>query len=124
MDDQAQVTLGDGTAFAVPSGQIVALQDIIWNSQGPDGPVARFRFIASDIARDGGSIDAETAGQDMLHLCQTIVLAKMTEHSRLAQAVVISMADRSMVFGEANPDATQYFESFRIEGDICIGELF
>ena len=124
MDDQLQVTLGDAAVFAVPSGQSITLQEIIWNSQGPEGPVARFRFVAPKIARDIGLIDAETAGQDLVHLCQSIVLQKLAEKGPIPTSVVLSVADRALVFGEANPDATQYFESFRIDGDICIGELF
>lgn len=124
MGDQAKVTLGDETVFLVPSGQGVTLQDIILDSPGPDGPVARFRFVAPQIARDLGRIDAETSGIDMHYLCETIVLQTLAKDGPLPSSVVVSMADRALEFGVANPDATQFFESFRIEGNKCVGELF
>jgi hypothetical protein len=124
MDDTLEVTLGDGVQISVPSGQSVTLQDVIWNSAGPDGPVARFRFVAPAIARVGGNVDAEQVGQDLLYLCQNIVLAKLAQKGALPPAVVVSIADRAVTFGETLPDATQYFESYRIEGDTCVWELF
>lgn len=124
MDAALEVTLGDGVPILVPSGQSVTLQDVIWNSAGPDGPVARFRFVAPAIARSGGTVDAAQVGQDLLHLCQNIVLRRLTEKGALPPAVVVSIADRAVTFGETIPDATQYFESYRIKGNTCVWELF
>jgi hypothetical protein len=46
-----QVTAGGDVAVAVPSGQAVTLQDVIWNVPGPTGLAIRFRFLAPAIAR-------------------------------------------------------------------------
>lgn len=124
MDDIAEVSFGDGAQISVPSGQSVTLQDIIWNALGPDGPVARFRFVAPAIARAGGSINADQVANDLLHLCQNIVRGTLAEKGDVRSNVVVSMADRAVTFGETIPDATQYFESYRIDGDRCILELF
>lgn len=122
--ESLDVTLGDGAAIAVPSGQAVTLQDIIWNSQGPEGPAPRFRFLAPAITREGGSIAFDAAEADILNLCQTYVIAKLAEKGVTAPLVLISMADRTVEFGVSDPEATQYFETFSIDGTTCIREIF
>jgi hypothetical protein len=108
----------------VPSGQLVVLQDIIWNSIGPEGPLARFRFLAPAIARDGGTVGFETASADLLHLCQSVVLTELAQRGAMPARVSVSMGDRAVVFGDSDPEATQYFEMFQIDGDTCIWEAF
>ncbi len=120
----ADVTMGDGTVFAVPSGQAVTLQDIIWNSMGPDGPLARFRFLAPAIARDGGTVDFDAAAADLAHLCQNVALPELAQRGGMPVRVAVSMGDRAVVFGESDPEATQYFEMFQIDGDTCVWEAF
>lgn len=124
MDDRSEVTLGDGAQISVPSGQSVTLQDIIWNSAGPAGPVARFRFVAPAIARAQGKISADQVAADLQHLCENVVLGKLAEMGDLPPNVMVSIADRAVSFGETQPEATQYFESYRIDGVHCISELF
>lgn len=124
MGDASEITLGDGGQVLVPSGQSVILQDIIWNSAGPDGPVARFRFVAPAISRVKGTVDGDQVAKDLLHLCETVVLEKLAQKGPLPPNVLVSMADRAVNFGETIPEATQYFESYRIEGNLCISELF
>ena len=34
------------------------------------------------------------------------------------------LLSRAVPFGEAAPDATQFFEAYRVEGDACIWEAF
>ena len=38
--------------------------------------------------------------------------------------IVISLSDRAVPFGEADPEATQFFEAYRVEGGACIWEMF
>lgn len=122
--DGVQVTPGADAPIAVPSGQVVTLQDVIWNAPGPNGMVARFRFVAPAIARDGGSVDFDAASADMAALCQTYALARLSEFGPVPSQVIISMADQPLPFGEAAPDATQFFEAYTIDGDTCIWEPF
>lgn len=114
---------GDGAPVAVPSGQDVRLQETIWNVPGPDGLVTRFRFVAPAIARDGGTVDFAAASADIQHLCQTYVLDRVAGMVPPPGHVIVSLADRELPFGEASPDATQYFELFRIENGTCILEV-
>jgi hypothetical protein len=119
-----QVTAGGDVAVAVPSGQLVTLQDVIWNVPGPAGLAIRFRFLAPAIAKDGGTVDFATAAADMAHLCQTYALARLAEFGPQPSQIIISFADRALAFGEPAPEATQFFEAFRIENDACIWEAF
>lgn len=109
----------------VPSGQPVTLQDVIWNEPGPAGLTARFRFIAPEIAQDGGSIDFDTAAADMDHLCDTYALPRLNTITgpRPAQ-VVISLSDIPVRFGEITPEATQFFEAYAIVDGACVWEAF
>ena len=122
--DGEVVLTGDAAAIAVPSGQAVTLQDVIWNAAGPDGLTLRFRFLAPQIAREAGDVDFETASADMLALCQTFALPRLAELGPQPQQIIISLADRVVPFGETSPDATQYFEAYSIENGTCIWEMF
>lgn len=119
-----QVIPGDDLAVTVPSGQAVTLQETIWNVPGPAGLVTRFRFVAPAIARVSGTVDFETASADILHLCQNFALERVTQTGPIPTQVIISLADQAVPFGETAPDATQYFEAFRIENGSCIWEAF
>ncbi|NBE06229.1 acetolactate synthase [Rhodobacter sp. CCP-1] len=109
--------------MAVPSGQAVTLQDVIWNARGPDGATMRFRFVAPGIAPAGG-VDFETASADMQHLCDTYALPRLADQVPVPQQVIISLSDVPVPFGEAAPEATQFFESYRIEDGLCVWEMF
>ncbi len=120
----AQVLTGDETLIPVPSGQPVALQDVIWNVPGPDGLAVRFRFVAPQIARDSGTVSYEVAAEDILHLCQTYALPRLTEFGPQPTQIIISMSDHPVPFGETVPQATQFFEAFTHQDGICIWEIF
>jgi Family of unknown function (DUF6497) len=122
-DDGMQTAPGDDTLIAVPSGQAVTLQEVVWNAPGPDGLALRFRFVAPAIA-SGGGVDIETAHADMLALCQTYAIPRMADYGPQVQQIIISLADRQVTFGATEPDATQFFEAYRVEDGICIWEMY
>lgn len=109
----------------VPSGQPVTFLDAIWNEPGPAGLTARFRFVAPQIAQQGGTVDFDTASADMEALCNTYALPRIetTTGPRPAQ-VVISLSDRPVEFGVISPDATQFFEAYSIVDGACVWEAF
>jgi hypothetical protein len=119
-----QVIGGEEAVVAVPSGQAVRLLDVVLNAPGPEGVAARFRFVAPAIAKDGGGVDFETASADMAHLCQSYALPRLAELGPVPTQIIISFSDRPVPFGEAAPDATQFFEAYRVEGDACIWEAY
>jgi len=110
--------------IAVPSGQLVTLQDVIANAPGPAGLAIRFRFVAPAIARDSGSIDNDTALGDMLELCQSYALPRVLGNTPMPDQIIISLSDRPVKFGVPTPEATQFFEAYSIDGQSCIWEGF
>ncbi len=110
--------------ITVPSGQEITLLDVVMDAPGPDGLTARFRFLAPAIARVGGTVDSEMAAADMQALCQEYVLPRLANTGPTPAQVVVSLSDRSVAFGDADPDATQFFEAYRVEDGNCIWEAF
>ena len=108
-------------AVEVPSGQPVELHEVLVDDMG-DATWLRFRFIAPQIAREGGTIDYEKAEPDMAFLCETLALPYIDEYKLDGQMIVISLADRVTEFGQADPDATQFFEAYRPVDNSCIWE--
>ncbi len=122
--EELDITTGDGAALDVPSQQGVTLIDIIWNSEGPEGPAPRFRFLAPAIARQGGTVPFAVAEADLQHLCEGFVLNALAERGLAAPLVLLTLADRAVEFGVTDPDATQYVDAFSLDGTTCIREVF
>jgi hypothetical protein len=113
----------DGAAtFAVPSGQPVSLQDIFWEEGEP--LLLRVRFTAPAIARVGGTIDYETAAKDMLYLCDSFVKPQIEQGADKPDQIILSFSDVAVPFGEADPDATQFFEAYSIKDGVCMWEVY
>ena len=115
---------GEAAAILLPSGQTVTLLETIWNAPGPQGLVTRFRFLAPEINPETGSVDFTAAADDIAWLCQNFALERVVQTGPLPSQVIVSLADRDLPFGETVPEATQYFEAFRIENGSCIWEVF
>ncbi|MGJ8616077.1 MAG: DUF6497 family protein, partial [Sulfitobacter sp.] len=62
------------------------------------------------------------AAADMFELCATLALPYIAQYELESQIIVVSFADRITEFGVSDPDATQFFEAFRPQGDTCIWE--
>ena len=110
-------------AIPVPSGQTVTLVNVIMNEPGPEGATVRFRFLAPAIG-PGGGIGFDVASLDMMHLCETYALPRVLGNTPTPSQIIVSLSDVAVVFGEAAPSATQFFEAYRIEEDRCIWEAF
>ncbi|MEX3316042.1 DUF6497 family protein [Sulfitobacter sp. PS-8MA] len=113
--------VGPAAAFDVPSGQPVELQEVLVEELGGETWL-RFRFIAPQIAKGPDAIAYDLAAQDMAHLCDAVALPYMAEHALAGQMIVVSLADRPVAFGAADPEATQFFEAFRPKDNACIWE--
>ncbi|WP_254437221.1 DUF6497 family protein [Ruegeria arenilitoris] len=105
----------------VPSGQPVHLSDVLLDNN-PGELWVRFRFIAPKIGSDVGRIGYDVASVDMEHLCQTLAVAYVAKYELDPARVVISLSDRPLEFGRSSPDATQFFEAYRLEQSQCIWE--
>jgi Family of unknown function (DUF6497) len=113
----------DTAPVDVPSGQPVTPLDVILNEPGPMGTAVRFRFIAPEIA-PGKSISFDTATADMLDICTTYAMPRLDNPDTMPDQIIISLSDRDVPFGQTDPDATQFFEAYSIEGDACVWEMF
>ncbi|MCG7627429.1 DUF6497 family protein [Epibacterium sp. MM17-32] len=114
---------GDGQERArirVPSGQPISLSEVLLD-KAPGALWARFRFVAPEIASQTSQGASAT---DIDHLCATLALPYLAHHDLHPERVVISLSDRALPFGQSAPEATQFFETYRIEGDACIWEGF
>jgi uncharacterized protein DUF6497 len=109
---------------AVPSGQPVEFLDLVQDAEGSFDTTWRFRFVAPQIAREAGSVSLETALADIDALCLGFVLNWLGDSEETPDQIVISLSDRPVEFGAAAPEATQFFEAYRIEDDACIWEGF
>ncbi len=124
----AMVELGAGAAQAeavdVPSGQPVEFLERLIEPDNYDGMTWRFRFVAPQIARDGGTVSLETAIADMDALCAGFALTRFNSTGALPSQVIISLADARTVHGVAAPGVTQFFEAYAVEDNTCIWKGF
>lgn len=112
------------TSLSLPSGQQVTLIETLANVPGNDGLAMRYRFLAPAIARDGGTIDADTAEADMDWLCNTYALPRLPKTGPRPVEIIISMSDMDVPFGEDHPEATQFFNSYSIADGTCQWEMY
>lgn len=108
-------------ALEVPSGQPVELYEVLIDEVGADTWL-RFRFLAPEIARNGGSVDFAQAEPDLEHLCQAVALPYLAEYDLAPEFVSVTLLDRPVEFGRSDPDATQFIDVFRIASGTCIWE--
>ncbi len=109
------------TLLPVPSGQPVHLSDVLLDDN-PGELWIRFRFIAPKIGSTVGRIGYDVASADMEHLCKTLAVAYVAKYELDPARVVISLSDRPIEFGRSSPDATQFFEAYRLDQSQCIWE--
>lgn len=107
----------------VPSGQPVTLTEVL-TDENPGALWVRFRFLAPEIARGNGKVTPEDAAADMDWLCAHLALDYLARYEMAPARVVISLSDRAVPFGVADPSATQFFESYRPVDGRCIWEGF
>lgn len=110
-------------AHDVPSGQQVNLNEVLVDAVDGERWL-RFRFIAPEIARDGTGLSHAGAEADSQFLCDAVALPYIAEFELQADVVVISLMDRAVPFGVSDPDATQYFEAFRVGAGTCVWDAF
>jgi hypothetical protein len=109
------------SAMDVPSGQRIALQEVLVDTLG-DETRLRFRFVAPQIGVGGAGLNYDAVASDMAHLCAATALPYIAEYALSGDMIVISLADRETEFGQADPDVTQFFEAYRPVDNVCIWE--
>ncbi|OWJ78514.1 acetolactate synthase [Haematobacter genomosp. 1] len=114
--------MGGAEAIRVPSGAAVTFQEMLSDTEGPEGLTFRFRFVVRPIGEQG--MEEQGMEQDMRALCEAFALPRMSRLAESPAQVVISVADRAIAFGDADPGVVQFFEAYRIENGHCIWEAF
>ena len=104
---------------SLPSGQPLVLWEVVWERVEGVGTQAILRFIAPGIARDGGTVDQETAMADLDWLCATHGVPVSALPAAPSGEVVVTLMDRAVPRGTTDPDATQYFGVYLIENGEC-----
>lgn len=108
----------------LPSGEKVTLIEVLNNVPGSDGLAVRYRFLAPQIARSGGTVDGDTAGSDMDWICNNYALQRLPTNGPQSVEIIISMSDMLVPFGEDHPEATQFFNSYAITNGKCEWEMY
>lgn len=117
---QAQTASVFDEPVAMESGLAVTFHDMVRDAQG-DGLTYRFRFVVPQIGAGLGYMDVS---DDMQRLCSDFALKRVSETGPQPNRIVISLMSEPTEFGIANPDVTQFFESYSVENDLCIWEAF
>ncbi|MCW9043518.1 MAG: DUF6497 family protein [Pseudopelagicola sp.] len=118
----AAAAAGEEETPVVPSGQALYLQESLYETRADRTRVLRLRYVMPAIAEAGLGYGALEA--DFPYLCNEVALAALAKTDAPVAQVIISLADRETPFGEPAPDATQFFEAFRVENGTCIWEGF
>jgi len=119
--------LACGTALGaedlgLPSGLMPELHEVLIDEVNAES-WARFRLLAPEIARARPEApDYFALEADFPLLCRALALPYLTEYALSPDKIAISLSDRVVEFGTTDPDATQYFELFRLENGDCIWE--
>jgi len=111
-----------GRPLMLPSGVEATLHEVLIDDLSGQ-TWARFRFLAPGVGAPGAEDDGG-GYDDMSYLCDTVAVPYLAEKSLTADRVVISLADRVLPFGAPDPEATQYFGSYRVQDGRCVWEEY
>lgn len=107
----------DTSTQKLQTGVQVTLFDVV-----DESPLYRVRYVAPGIGPDGVSFDA--VSEDMERLCTTHALPYLRARGVAPATIVIALMQEPVEFGVMSPNVIQFFESYRIENDLCIWEIF
>jgi hypothetical protein len=111
--------MADVADLALSSGQTVQLHEVLTEQD-----VVRFRLIAPEIKRHNRGLKYADVELDFQQLCEEYALHWLDEKALRPGQIVISLADRPVLFGVADANATQFFEAFSRDGARCVWEPF
>lgn len=113
-----------GGDIALPSGRSVTFHDVIWGEPGPEGLTVRFRFLEPGLAEVIAATPYDELEADMRALCESYAIGRIANIGPQPAQIIVSISDRPVTFGEADPEAAQIFEAYRRDGETCIWEPF
>lgn len=77
------------------------------------------RYLAPQIARDGGSLGYEDVAEEMDALCNGEGLSTALAHESPVDQIVITLMDRVVERGQPDPEATQFIASYDVTEAGC-----
>ena len=102
-----------------PSGQTVTLYDVVLETD-----VARFRYLAPAIDPAGQGLTHDDVIADFVWLCENFAVPGLVAAGKTSDHVIIALSDRQVEFGVLTPEATQFIESYTVQGPSCIWDEF
>lgn len=115
----ASASAADAEPVLTPSGQDITLYDVVL-----EPGTARFRYLAPAIDPGGQGLTHADVFSDFQWLCETFAIPGLTAAGKTAEHVIITLSDRQVEFGVATPEATQFIESYTVQGTTCIWDAF
>ena len=97
--------------------------EVLWEAQDVSGTTEIWmilRFIAPEIAREGGSVAYEVAVEDLDHICTEIGLPLVATFGFAVDQVVVTLMDFPVARGQAAPEITQYRAAYAIADETCL----
>ncbi len=77
------------------------------------------RYLAPEIAREGGSLGYEDVAMEMDALCNGQALATAKAHESPIDQIIIALMDRVVERGQPDPAATQFIASYVVTEAGC-----
>lgn len=106
-----------------PSGQPVTLHELMTEQNPWSGETQLvIRLIAPELAED--RLSEASIAADMDWACTTWGIAAADQQSDAIEWVVVEMMASLAPRGSTTPDIRRLYETYRLEGDACIWELF
>lgn len=111
------------SVLGAPSGQPIELYDVLIDEVGFETWL-RFRFLAPEIAKNGGTITFAQAEPDLEYLCAEVALPYIAEFDLKPEIIAVMLSDRPIEFGVSDPEVTQFIDVFRVTSGACVWEGF
>ena len=102
-----------------PSGLSVTLYDVVLETD-----IARFRYLAPAIDPAGQGLTYADVASDFVWLCESFAIPGLVAAGKRTDHVIIALSDREVEFGVTTPEATQFIESYTVQGPVCIWDEF
>lgn len=111
----------DPAALTLPSGQTVSLLE---TRAERGGALSRLRFVAPDLADPAQRPDFDALTGDLLWLCEEAGLKTLLADAETPAQIIVSLSAQPVEFGVQSPEIEQVFESYSVQGETCILEMF
>ena len=120
----APMAAADG--MKLPSGLTAWPFEFLWEDHPEAGDKGEvwlvLRFIAPEIARNGGRFGFDDVAPDIDHICETLGLPLVVQTGAGIDQILVTILDQALARGVRNPDVTQYMSAYRVEEGACIWE--